>query len=356
MKRTYIIAEAGVNHNGSLDIAMALVKAASNAGADAVKFQTFKAENLVSVSAPKAEYQKKTTGGTGSQFEMLKKLELSEEFHRALFDQCRVLGIDFLSTPFDFKSVDFLYKEVNLKLLKLSSGEITNAPLLLKVAKTAKPVIVSTGMSTLADIEAALGVLAFGYLGCDDNPTEMNFRNAFCSSMGQDVLREKVTLLHCTTEYPSPMDEVNLDAMETLRAAFGLQIGYSDHTEGIAVPIAAVARGAKVIEKHFTLNRTLPGPDHKASIEPDQLREMILSIRSVEAALGSSQKIPSPSEQKNIEIVRKSLVVTSEVLQGELLTEDNLGVKRPGTGISPFKYWDYLGKRAVKDYHQDDLL
>lgn len=356
MDRTYIIAEAGVNHNGSLDMAMKLIDVAVDSGADAVKFQTFKAARIVSKLAPKAEYQTKTTDAAESQFEMINKLELDEAAHRLLIEHCRKRGIQFLSTPFDLESVDLLTKTFSLPILKLPSGEITNAPLLLKAAQTGKPVILSTGMSTLGEVESALGVLAFGYIEHDGSPSLEAFQRAFCSGHGQKRLKEKVTLLHCTTEYPAPFNEANLRAMDTMRTAFGLPVGFSDHTPGIGIAVAAVAREAVVIEKHFTLDRNLPGPDHKASLNPQELKTMILYIRQVEDALGVSHKIPTQSEMKNRNIVRRSVVASSHIKKGESFSEGNIAVKRPGFGISPMRYWDYLGKRAGKDFFVDELI
>lgn len=353
---TYIIAEAGVNHNGSLALAKQLIDVAAEAGADAVKFQTFRAERLVSKSAPKAEYQTKTTDVSESQFEMIKKLELDETAHRLLIEHCRKRGIQFLSTPFDLESIDLLTNIFDLPILKLPSGEITNAPLLLKAAQTGKPVILSTGMSTLGEIESALGVLAFGYIEDAGSPSLEAFQKAFCSERGQRTLKEKVTLLHCTTEYPAPFNEVNLKAMDTMRNAFGLPVGFSDHTSGISIAVGAVARGAAAIEKHFTLDRNLPGPDHKASLEPHELKSMIELIRQVEISLGSGLKLPAMSELKNIQIARKSLVAAKAIRKGEMLTAGNIGVKRPGTGISPLFYWELLGKEANRDYSQDEML
>lgn len=351
----YIIAEAGVNHNGSLAMALELVDAAAAAGADAVKFQTFIAELVISKYASKADYQKKTTDSSESQLEMARRLELNREEHLELQGRCIERGIQFLSSPFDEPSVDFLYRTLGLKALKIPSGEITNAPLLLRAARTGCSIYMSTGMSTLGEIEDALGVLAFGYLR-EEAPSLEAFGAAFFSEKGQDLLKRNVTLLHCTTEYPAPFGEVNLNAMETLRCAFDLPVGYSDHTEGIAVPIAAVALGAQVIEKHFTLNRTLPGPDHKASLEPDDLAAMVRSIREVEAALGSGRKIPTPSELKNRNIARKSLVATEDIAKGSVLTEENMTAKRPGDGISPFLFWDCLGSVATADFSKDNKL
>ena len=353
MNSIFIIAEAGVNHNGSLEMARQLVGAAAAAGADAVKFQTFTAENLVSRYAPKADYQKATTDATMSQLEMIRCLELDRSSHEALFAYCREKNLEFMSTPFDQDSVDLLV-QLGVARLKVSSGEITNAPLLLKMARTGLPIIMSTGMASLGEVEAALGVLAFGYLGYREPPSPAEFCRAWRE--GQGALQEKVTLLHCTTEYPAPFEEVNLRTMETLAAAFGLPVGYSDHTSGIAVAIAAAALGARVIEKHFTLDKTLPGPDHKASLEPDELRNLVQSIRQVEKALGSRVKVCSPSELKNRDIARKSLVAARKISKGEKFSEDNLTSKRPGGGISPWHYWELLGREASKDFQPDELI
>lgn len=354
--KVYIIAEAGVNHNGSLEMAKELVEVAAQAGADAVKFQTFRADRLVSRSAPKAEYQKQTSGAGESQYAMLKRLELGEDAHRELMLHCEKHEIQFLSTPFDEESVELLGKRFDIPSMKIPSGELTNAPLLLAIAELEKPVLVSTGMSTLADVEAALTVLAFGFTKPGVAPGPAAFKEAYASPEGQTALREKVTLLHCTTEYPAPFDEVNLRAMDTLGAAFGLPVGYSDHTDGITVPIAAVARGAVVIEKHFTLDRTLPGPDHRASLEPAELREMVTAVRRVESALGSGRKIPAPSEVKNAAVARKSIVAACEIRKGEAYSAENLCVKRAGSGMSPMSYWDILGRLAGKDYVKDEVI
>lgn len=352
---TYIIAEAGVNHNGSLDMAKILVEVAAEAGADAVKFQTFKADKLVSRLAPKAEYQTRTTDADESQHEMIRKLELDEHAHETLIEHCKTSGIEFLSTPFDLESVDLLAGRFDLSCIKVPSGDITNAPLLLKIAQTGKPVILSSGMSTLGEIEDALGVLAFGYLG-KGSPSVAAFRAAYCSSAGQAILQGKVTLLHCTTEYPAPIEDVNLKVMDTLRSAFGLPVGYSDHTEGITVPIAAVARGAVVIEKHFTLDRTLPGPDHVASLEPNELKQMVSAIRIVEQSLGSGRKQPAPSELKNMIVARKSLVASRAIAAGEPLTAENFDVKRPGNGLSPMQYWELSGRKSTKNFAADEVI
>jgi len=345
-----------VNHNGSLDLAKKLIDVAVDAGADAVKFQTFKTEDVVSRRAQKADYQKKKTSAEESQYEMIKKLELGEAAHEALVEHGKRNGIQFLSTPFDLESLDFLVKKLDLPRIKLPSGEITNGPLLLETARLGKPIILSTGMCSLGEIETALGVLAFGYTQPKEPPSLQAFQEAYRTSSGQWALREKVVLLHCTTEYPSPFEDVNLRAMGTMRKAFGLPVGYSDHTTGITVPIAAAAKGAVVIEKHFTLDRDLHGPDHEASLEPGELKEMVLSIRQVERALGSSLKTSAPSEIKNRSITRKSLTATKTIKEGTLFSTDNLGAKRPADGISPMYYWERLGHAADKDYEPNELI
>lgn len=353
---TYIIAEAGVNHNGSLEQAVRLVDAAAEAGADAVKFQTFKADQLVSRNAAKAKYQARTTEAAESQHAMIKKLELDEAAHEVLAQHCRARGIEFLSTPFDLGSLEMLVRKFDVSRIKLSSGDLTNAPLLLAAARSGKTVILSTGMSTLEEIEEALGVLAFGYIEDNKQPSVAAFQQAFAATIGKNALAERVSLLHCTTEYPAPFAEINLRAMHTLREKFGLTVGYSDHTPGIAIPVAAVAMGAAIIEKHFTLGRNLPGPDHKASLEPDELKRMVQSIREVELALGSPVKQPSASELKNKPVARKSLVALQAIRKGETFTPENLGIKRPGDGISPVHYWEWLGKRTERDYQPDERV
>jgi N-acetylneuraminate synthase len=352
----YIIAEAGVNHNGSLDMALRLIDVAAEAGADAVKFQTFKTELVISRYASKADYHKLTTASTESQFDMVKKLELDESSHKRLVAHCEKRKIEFISTPFDLESIDLLVDKLKVTRLKMPSGEITNAPLLLKAARSGKPIILSTGMSTLAEVESALGVLAYGYLETSAKPSMKAFYEAYCSEAGQKALKEKVVILHCTTEYPAPYEDVNLQVMDTMRQAFGLPVGYSDHTNGIAIPIGAIARGAVLIEKHFTLDRNLPGPDHKASLEPDELRAMVTAIRHVEKALGTTQKIPAKSEMKNRDIARKCLVAGRDIKKGEIFTEQNISVKRPGDGISPMYYWNILGKIAGRDYIADEKI
>jgi len=359
VSKIYVIAEAGVNHNGSAELALQLVDAAVDAGADAVKFQTFKAENLVTKGADKAEYQKATSGSDESQFDMLKRLELSYEMHHQLIEYCSDKGITFLSTAFDTDSLHFLVGELGLTSLKIPSGEITNGPLLLEHARTGCDLILSTGMATLGEVEEALGVIAYGLLaseGESDKPSREAFQQAYCSAQGQALLKEKVTVLHCTTEYPAPPEEINLKAMVTMQQAFGLKTGYSDHSEGITVPIAASAMGATLIEKHFTLNKSLPGPDHKASLEPDELTAMIKAIRIVEQSMGDGKKVPTLSELKNRQIARKSLVAVKDINLGEKLSEDNITAKRPGVGVSPMEYWDMIDKIAQSDIDQEGLI
>lgn len=355
-EHTYIIAEAGVNHNGSLDLARDLIDAAFEAGADAVKFQSFKAESLVSRNAAKAAYQQRNTGDDESQFEMIKKLELDSRAHQHLHEHCQKRGITFLSTPFDSSSLEMLITDFHLPVIKISSGEISNAPFLLEIARSDRPVILSTGMSTLGEIEQALGVLAFGYMQTALAPSQEAFHHAFCVDQGQALLRQKVSLLHCTTEYPAPFEDVNLKAMDTLLSAFGLPVGLSDHTEGIAIAIAAVARGATIIEKHFTLDKSLPGPDHQASLDPLELGSMISAIRQVENALGNGVKVATASEIKNRIVARKSLVALKDISEGELFSVDNLGAKRPGDGLSPMLYWDLLGRVASRCFKADEQV
>lgn len=353
--RTLIIAEAGVNHNGSLELALRLIDAAAEAGADVVKFQTFKAARLATANAPKAEYQRNSTGDAESQLQMLKRLELSKPDHEAILQHCRRRNVSFMSTPFDEDSLKLLM-EINVQTLKFGSGDITNAPLLLAAAQTGKPIILSTGMSTLGEVEQALSVLAFGYTNDTHSPVTAALLNAYGSATGRDAVQKNVVLLHCTTEYPAPFKEVNLRAMDTLREAFGVRVGYSDHTPGIAVTIAAAARGASVIEKHFTLDRNLPGPDHKASLEPAELASMVRAIREVELCLGDPIKSPAPSELKNLPIARKSLVADKAIQKGEPFTTENLAARRPGSGISPMLYWSYLGRTSDRDYAAGELI
>lgn len=352
-----IIAEAGVNHNGSKDLAFQLVDAAHAAGVDIVKFQTFKAKNLVTKSAQQADYQIQNTGVTESQFDMLSRLELDYDTHKSLVAYCKNLGIEFLSTAFDKESLDFLVNDLSLKTLKIPSGELTNAPFVLAHARTGCDLIVSTGMANLAEIEAALAVIAFGLVADDSQtPSQQTFEEVYNSDTGQKALKQKVIILHCTTEYPAPVNEINLNAMSTLRNTFHLATGYSDHSAGITIPIAATALGAQLIEKHFTLDKLMPGPDHKASLDPDELKDMVQAIRDVEMALGNGIKGPQPSEIKNKSVARKSLVAAQPIKIGETYTEKNLTIKRPGNGISPRLYWSLLGKTANRDYLEGDLI
>lgn len=332
-KHVLIIAEAGVNHNGSLELAKQLIDKAVEAGVDIIKFQTFKSEKLVSKAAKQAEYQQKNIGKKDKgQLAMLKKLELSQADHEELISYCNERGIRFFSTAFDMDSIDYLHS-LDMGLWKIPSGEITNYPYLRKIAQYKEPVILSTGMCELSDIEAAMKVLLdFG------------------------VRKEQITILHCNTEYPTPFADVNLKAMLEIGEKFSVQIGYSDHTKGIEVPIAAVALGATVIEKHFTLDKNMEGPDHKASLEPDELKAMVSAIRNIEQALGSGHKTISESERKNIEIARKSIVAARPIEAGELLTEENLTVKRPGNGISPMRWNEVVGTRAVQSFNEEDPI
>lgn len=354
-KRCLIIAEAGVNHNGSVDLAHQLVDAAADAGADVVKFQTFRANSLVSQSAPKAAYQTRQTGAEQTQLEMLKALELSEAAHHALMRHCAERGVEFMSSPFDAQSLDFLVS-LGVRRIKLGSGELTNAPMLLAVGQSGLPLILSTGMSMLSEVEDALGALAFGYANTTEKPSRRAFLEAWASPAKRAHALGKVSLLHCTTEYPAPRDQINLRAMQTLKAAFGVECGFSDHTEGISVALAAVAMGATIVEKHFTLDRALPGPDHKASLEPAVFKSMVDGIREVESALGDGVKIPVPVELPNMRVARKSLVAARPIAAGETITADALTAKRPGTGLSPFDYWDVVGTTARIDYAFDDPI
>ena len=352
----YVIAEAGVNHNGSLKRALQLVDVAADAGADAVKFQTFRAEDLASAAAPKAGYQKKTTGSSGSQLDMLRKLELGPDAHRALIARCRRRRIDFLSSPFDEASLRLLTGTFRLPVLKIPSGEITNGPLLLQAARSGRRIILSTGMSTIKEIGAALAVLAFGLSGSRLAPSRASFARAYASASGRRQLRQKVVVLHCVTDYPTPFKDVHLRAMHALRKAFGLPVGLSDHSLGIAVPIAAAALGACVIEKHITVDRDLPGPDHRASLEPKELAAMVNGVRQVELALGKEVKAPGASELRNVKPARKSLVAACDISRGEVYTASNLVAKRPAGGRSPLEFWDIAGRRAPRAYRKNEPI
>ena len=358
---TYIIAEAGVNHNGSVERAIQMIDVAVESGADAVKFQCFVPELLVTQYTPQAVYQQRNLetaiNKPGSQLQMLRTLTLSNTEHRQLVAYCRQKDIDYLASPFDLPSLRFLCHDINLPRIKFGSGEITNGPLLLEAAVNAKQVVLSTGMSTLQEVQTALAVLAFGYTRdrCGQ-PSLSAFTTAFESENGQLALREYVTLLHCTSAYPSAYEEINLRAMDTLAGQFNLAVGLSDHSQGIEIPIAAVARGARIIEKHFTLDRSLPGPDHKASLEPDELNLMVQAIRHIESALGTGDKKPTDSELDTKSVARKHLVAAKPIKTGEIFTEDNLTTKRTVAGISPMHYWELLGQTAHKDYQTDEVV
>jgi len=330
--KTFVIAEAGVSHNGSLEIAKKLVDAAVDAGSDSVKFQTFRAERMVSNFAQKAEYQKETTSRSESQFEMIKKLELSANAHEELIHYCKKNGIMFLSTPFDLESIELL-NELGVEILKIPSGEITNLPYLREIGSLKRDTILSTGMADLKEIGQALDIL-----------------------IGSGTPKDKITVLHCNSEYPTPFEDVNLLAMNTIKETFNVNVGYSDHTIGIEVPIAAVVLGASVIEKHFTLNKGMEGPDHRASLEPDELKCMVTAIRNIEKVLGDGIKRPSPSELKNKTVVRKSIVATIDIKEGSMFKENNITAKRPGIGISPMKWDDVIGRKAKRNFVQDELI
>ena len=353
----YIIAEAGVNHDGSIEQAYKMVEVAADIGADAIKFQTFKTDNLVVRNAEKAQYQKDSTGIDETQYEMLKGLELSFESFRELARYSNNFDIDFLSTAFDSESLEFLVENIEVCRLKIPSGEITNAPFLIQHAWTGKDIIISTGMCDLCDIETALGAIAYGLLNKNDHPDGRdNFLHAYYSEAGRRALKEKVTLLHCTSEYPTPSNEMNIRVIDSLRSCFGLDIGLSDHSNGINAALCAVSRGATMIEKHFTLDKNLKGPDHSSSLDPTELQSMISSIKEINVMLGDGVKRPTQSELKNRVSTRKSVVAAKYILKGELLTEDKLTVKRPGNGLSPIHFWDLIGTSANQNYEKDSLI
>ena len=351
-----IIAEAGINHNGSEEMALKLVDTAYSAGADIVKFQTFRSSDLVTQNAKKASYQKDNTNASEHQLQMLKDLELPNSSFKKLASHCDDLGIEFLSTAFDKKSLNFLVNDIGMQRLKIPSGELNNAPFVLDHARTGMDIILSTGMANLNEIETALGVIAFGYIGDEKKPSIESFKEAFNSNEGKNLLRNKVNLLHCTSEYPAPLEEVNLKAIPLLRSKFDLNIGYSDHTLGIDVALGAIALGAKIIEKHFSLSRDLEGPDHKASLEPDQLNLMVKKIREMETAMGNSEKVRTPSEIKNLEIARKSIVAEKTINRGDTFSSSNISIKRPGNGMQPISFWDLLSKKSKKTYQPGDLI
>lgn len=352
---TYIIAEAGVNHNGSLEMAKKLVKVAKEAGADAVKFQTYKTENLVTKNAKQADYQVENLGEATSQFDMLKKLELTYKQFTELKQYCDEQQIEFLSTPFDFESVDFLIDVLGTETVKIPSGELTNAPFIYYIAKKRKKMVLSTGMATMDEIHEALAFIAFGLVNAQDISLQV-VKDFYETDEAKELLKQYVTVLHCTTEYPAAFETINLMAMKHLHEELQLPIGYSDHSEGITVPIAATSLGAVVIEKHFTLDKTLAGPDHLASLNPVELNKMVNGIRQVEQALGNGFKEPSMAEKKNRTAARKSIVAKTSIEVGTVLTEAHLTVKRPGNGLPPAAYWSLLGTVSKKAYVKDDLI
>jgi len=342
-KPVFIIAEAGVNHNGSLDMALELVDCAAAAAADAIKFQTFNANKLVTRNAPKADYQKRSTDANESQLDMLLSLQLSKADHRAIIDRCADREIQFLSTPFDHDSLSLLTETLGLSQIKLGSGELTNAPLLWDVGRAGVEVILSTGMGTLSEVEQALGVLALAMTNPDLQPSRRAFAEALTDPIAWTLLQDRVTLQHCTTEYPAAAEDTNLRVMDTLTQAFGLKVGYSDHTDGNAISLAAVARGACIIEKHFTLSRDLPGPDHAASLDPSKLANLVAEIRTVERAIGTGIKQPSAAERANRPVARKSLIAARDLPEGHVLKLADVEVKRPGDGRTPMEYWEVVG-------------
>ncbi len=356
MKRCFVIAEAGVNHNGSIELALRLIDAARDVGADAVKFQSFRADALATREAPKAKYQIETTGHVQSQWEMLKALELDDAAHRTLKAHAEKIGIEFMSTPFDEQGIDYLAR-LRLRRLKLPSGELTNGPFLLHAARAGLPLIVSTGMADLGEVEEAMAVLAFGLTRPKDaKPKRAELPALLADTNVRAALRTTITLLHCTTQYPAPPESANLRAMETLRARFGVPVGYSDHTDGIAVSIAAAALGASTIEKHLTLDRSMEGPDHRASLDPAQFAAMMAGIRAAEAALGDGIKVPHTAERPNIAIARKSLVAARAIPAGTRLEAGDIVAKRPGDGRSPMAYWDLLGTTASRAFEPEEKL
>lgn len=349
LPRTYIIAEAGINHNGDEKLAADMIDAAAKAGADAIKFQMFRAEKLVSIAADDKEDGE-------ALLKTIRSWEVGEAAHERLRAHCREKGIDFISTPFDPESLDYLVEEMNLPVIKIGSGEVTNGPLLLAAGKHGAKVILSTGMSTLAEVGEALGILAYGYTDSGAAPTAANFAAALQSQEGKAALAQNVSLLHCTSAYPTPVDQVNLEAMDTLRDAFHLPVGLSDHTEGVAISLAAIARGAEIIEKHFTLDRKLPGPDQMASMEPDELVQLVTTARAIEAAIGSGEKVPAASEQPVALAARRSLVAAVPIAAGDVFSAENLTSKRPAGGLSPMVYWNLVGQVAETDFAADEQI
>ena len=357
MSKVKIIAEAGVNHNGDIELAKELISAAFDSGADVIKFQSFNTEELVTTKASQAPYQSKNSKIKETQYEMLKKLELNRESHFILKEECDNLGIEFFSTAFDLTSLDFLIKDLKLRTLKIPSGEITNGSLILNSALSGCDLIISTGMANLEEIKDALAIAAFGFTIKNDlNPSLTKFKKAFFSQKGKEFLKKKVSLLHCTSSYPASFEDLNLNSMETMRKKFQLPVGYSDHSLGIEASIAAVAKGAHIIEKHFTLDRKLSGPDHLASCEPPEFTNLVNSIRNIETALGDGIKEPKISELENKKVARKSIFATQNIKKGELITQEMLSIKRPEIGMNPMMIWDLIGSKAKKDYEKDEVL
>lgn len=358
MKSVYVIGEAGVNHNGNIDLAYKLVDIAVEANADAVKFQVFKADSLVTKFARKANYQIEKNDKEESQYDMLKRLELSKSEFKDLHLYCKKKGIDFLSTAFDKSSLEFLYKDLQVPMLKIPSGELTNAPFILDHARTGRDLIISTGMANIDEIRMALSVIAYGFINKINNkkPSLKSFKKAYDSKEGKEALLKKVTVLHCTSEYPAPLKDINLLAINHIQELFGLNVGYSDHTKGIIAPITAVALGAKVIEKHFTIDCTMDGPDHKASLDPETFKKMVEAIRSTELALGSREKKLVASEIENKDVVRKSIIAIKSIKKGEVLNEKNIGIMRPGKGMSPYLFWKVIGSQAKHEFKVGDYI
>jgi len=354
---TIFIAEAGVNHNGSVDMAFRLVDIANEAGADIVKFQSFEAEKVVGLTTPQADYQRKNTGTVASQREMLSKLQINKFEQKQIANYCSAAGIEFLSSAFDSTSLQFIANDIGVKRLKIASGEITNLPFVLEHARLEREIIISTGMANLTEIEKALSVIAFGLIAESSAKPSMDaFLSAYSSLEGKEALRKNVTILQCTSEYPAPIDELNLSAMNALKEAFGVRVGFSDHSDGILASIIATSLGASVIEKHFTLDKNLSGPDHKASLNPSQLTELILAGKQVKKALGSKEKSLQRSEAKNKAIARKSLVAAKSIKVGEIFSEENLTTCRPGIGMEPYLYWTILGSHASRAYSKGDQI
>lgn len=355
-QKCFVIAEAGINHNGDVDLALRLVDVAADTGADAVKFQTYRADEIASADAPKADYQRRTSDIGESQREMLERLELPIEAYDIITNRCRRRGIEFMSTAFDIGSLQMLTGQAGIRRIKIPSGEITNGPLLLAAARSRLPIILSTGMSDLDEIERALSVIAFGLIEDRGYPDESMLENFLARPDADNSIRTKVTVLQCTSQYPAPEAEINLRAMETIANRFGTAVGLSDHSAGIMVPVIAAARGAVVVEKHITTDRNLPGPDHAASIEPAELAEMIAAIRTAELSIGTGEKRPTPSEEKMRLVARRSLVAAREITAGETYNTENLTARRPGGGLSPMHYWTYLGRKATRNYAADEQI